>query len=98
MLVLARRQGESLRIGDDNKITVLNITINRIKLSVNDSEGVFLSVQETLPIKNGITVKLIKTEKSQVELGIIAPGGVKVDREEVVYESKKQKNQINQMK
>ncbi len=45
MLVLARRQGESLRIGDDIKITIL------------------------------------KLDKKQVKLGIMAPEDVKVDRE-----------------
>ena len=37
MLVLTKRQGESLRIGDDNKITVLNIDENSVELGVNDS-------------------------------------------------------------
>ncbi len=83
MLILTRRQGESLKLGNDNKITVLNITINRIKLSVNDSEGVFLNVQETLPIIDGITVKLVKMDKNQVQIGIEAPEDVTINREEV---------------
>jgi carbon storage regulator CsrA len=40
MLVLARRQGENLRIGNDTTITVLNIDTDQIKLSVNDSESI----------------------------------------------------------
>lgn len=51
MLILARRQGESI-IGDDIKITVLNIGVDQINLSVNDSEGVTLNLQETITIKD----------------------------------------------
>ncbi len=40
MLVLTRKAGEGLLIGDDTKITVLNIDTDQIKLGVNDSEGI----------------------------------------------------------
>ena len=83
MLVLTRRQDESLIIGDDIKITVLNIDTDQIKLGVNDSEGIALALQETITIKDGITVQLVKTDKTQVKLGITAPKDVTVNREEV---------------
>ena len=86
MLVLTRRIGESLKIGDDIIITVLDKCINQIKLSVNDSEGVILDIQETITIKDGITVKLVKIDKNQVKLGISAPKDVTVNREEVPKE------------
>ncbi len=34
MLVLTRREGESLKIGDDIKITVLNIDKSQVKLGI----------------------------------------------------------------
>ena len=40
MLILTRRQGESLRIGNDIKITVCVIYKTQIKLEINDSESV----------------------------------------------------------
>ena len=40
MLILTRRQGESLRIGNDIKITVCIIYKTQIKLEINDSEVV----------------------------------------------------------
>ena len=83
MLVLARRQGESLIIGDDMKITVLNIGENLIKLGVNNSEGISLGLQETITIKDGIIVKVVKIDKTQIKLGIEAPEGVAIHREEV---------------
>ena len=84
MLVLTRRQGESLRIGDDNKITVCIIYKTQIKLELNDSEVVTIKPQESISIGDGIKISLEKISKSQVQIGIIAPKGVKIDREEVV--------------
>ena len=86
MFVLTRKLGESIVIGDDIKITVLDKCINQIKLSVNDSEGVILDIQETITIKDGITVKLVKIDKTQVKLGIEAPEDVTVNREKVPKE------------
>ncbi len=83
MLVLARRLDESVIIGDDIKLTVLNIDKSQIKLSVNDSEVVTLDLQETITIKDGITVKLVKIISNQVKLGIEAPEDVTINREEV---------------
>ena len=59
---------------------------NQVKLSVNDSEGVTINLQEGITIKDGITVKLVKTDKSQVKLGIEALEDVTVNREEVPKE------------
>jgi carbon storage regulator len=46
MLVLARRQDESLVIGDDIKITVLNICKNQIKLGIEAPEDVIINRDE----------------------------------------------------
>lgn len=46
MLVLTRRQGESFRIGNDNKVTVLSIDGDRVELGVNDSEDVKIDREE----------------------------------------------------
>ncbi len=84
MLVLTRRQGESLRIGNDNKITVCIIYKTQIKLEINDSEVVTIKLQESISIRDGIKISVEKIEKSQVKLGIDAPANMKVHREEVV--------------
>ncbi|MHC4320725.1 MAG: carbon storage regulator [Planctomycetota bacterium] len=57
-------------------------------MSVNDSEGIALDLQETATIKDGITVKLVKIDKTQVKLGIEAPKGVAVNREEAYKKDK----------
>ena len=48
MLVLTRRQGESVRIGADNKITVCIIYKTQIKLEINDSEVVTIKLQGSI--------------------------------------------------
>jgi len=84
MLVLTRRQGESLRIGNDNKITVCIIYKTQIKLEINDSEVVAIKLQESISIGDGIKISVENISNSQVQIGIIAPKDVKIDREEVV--------------
>jgi|TARA_Y100000031_G_scaffold94174_1_gene103518 sRNA-binding carbon storage regulator CsrA len=81
MLVLTRRQGESLRIGNDNKITVCIIYKTQIKLEINDSEVVAIKLQESISIGDGIKISVEKIKESQVQIGIIAPKDVKIDRE-----------------
>ncbi len=83
MLVLTRRQRESLRIGDDLKITVLTIHKNQIKLWVNDSESVTINLLESVSIREGITVTTVKIDKNEVKLGISAPKNITINREEV---------------
>ncbi len=82
MLVLTRRIGERLRIGDDI-ITVLNISKGQIYIDVNISESLAINLQETVSIRGGVTVKLVKADKTQVKLGIEAPADVTINREEV---------------
>ena len=82
MLVLTRRQGESLIIADDIKITVLIIYKAQIKLKVN-SEVATLHLEESMSIADGVTVRLIKMDTNQVKLGIEAPEDVNIKREEV---------------
>jgi sRNA-binding carbon storage regulator CsrA len=67
MLILTRRQGESLRIGNDNKITVCIIYKTQIKLEINDSEVVAVKLEESISIGDGITIRLIKMDTNQVK-------------------------------
>ncbi len=85
MLILTRKLGESIVIGDDIKITVLIIYKTQIKLGVNDSEVVTIKLQESVSIRDDIIIKVVKIISNQVKLGIIAPNMV-VNREEVPKE------------
>ncbi len=84
MLVLTRRQGESLKIGKDTKITVLNIEENHIRLCINDSETITIDKWKSKVISDGIKITVKKTSSNQVKLGINAPESMEVVREEVV--------------
>ena len=83
MLVLTRRKCESLIIGDDIKITVLNVGRNQIKIGVNDSESVTINQQESISIRDDIKETVVKIDKAQVKLGIEAPADVTINMEEV---------------
>ena len=46
MLILCRRAGETLTVGDDVKVTVLNITGNRVSIGVKAPNKVAVHRQE----------------------------------------------------
>lgn len=85
MLVLTRREGEGLLIGNDIRVTVLIIFEKRIKLQLKDLENKVITCHlgATTPIRGGITVKVVDIDQKQVKLGIEAPKDMKVDRKEV---------------
>jgi len=84
MLVLTRREGEGLLIGNDIRVTVLIIFEKRIKLQLKDLENKVITCRlgATTPIRGDITVKVVDIDQKQVKLGIEAPKDMKVDREE----------------
>ena len=65
MLVLTIWQDESVIIGNDTNITVLNIDEDKIKSGVNDSEGVIINLQENISIRDGIKIKAEKMKSDQ---------------------------------
>ena len=85
MLVLTRREGEGLLIGNDIRVTVLIVFEKRIKLQLKDLENKVITCRlgATTPIRGDITVKVVDIDQKQVKLGIEAPKDMKIDREEV---------------
>jgi len=83
MLVLTRRGGESLLIGNDIRVTVLIIFEKRIKLLLKDSGSKVITCHlgATTPIRSDITIKVVDIDQQQVKLGIKAPEDMKIDRE-----------------
>ncbi len=81
MLVLTRRESESLLIGDDIKLTVLKIENKQITVDVN-SEIFYLKIEEGIEIGDDIKVTVVKIIKGQVKLGFDAPKDVTINREE----------------
>ena len=85
MLVLTRREGQSLLIGNDIRVTVLIIFEKRIKLQLKDLENKVITCHlgATTPIRGDIAVKVVDIDQKQVKLGIEAPKDMKIDRDEV---------------
>ena len=86
MLVLTRREGEGLLIGNDIRVTVLIIFEKRIKLQLKDLENKVITCRlgVTTPIRGDITVTVVDIDQKQVKLGIEAPKDLKIYREEAV--------------
>ena len=85
MLVLTRREGEGLLIGNDIRVTVLIVFEKRIKLQLKNLENKVITCRlgATTPIRGDITVKVVDIDQKQVKLGIEAPKDMKIDRDEV---------------
>ena len=85
MLVLTRREGEGLLIGNDIRVTVLIIFEKRVKLQLKDLENKVITCRlgATTPIRGDITIKVVDIDQKQVKLGIEAPKDMKIDRDEV---------------
>jgi sRNA-binding carbon storage regulator CsrA len=85
MLVLTRKEGEGLLIGNDIRVAVLIIFEKRIKLLLKDLENKVITCRlgAIAPIRGDITVKVVDIDQKQVKLGIEAPKDMKVDRDEV---------------
>ncbi|MBT6045845.1 MAG: carbon storage regulator [Candidatus Scalindua sp.] len=85
MLVLTRREGEGLLIGNDIRVTVLIILEKRVKLQLKDLENKVITCRlgVTTPIRGDITVTVVDIDQKQVKLGIEAPKDMKIDRDEV---------------
>jgi len=86
MLVLARRQGESLKIGNYIEIVVKEINPSYVNLRINDSEEITIDKLESKVIADGIKITVRKINGTQIKLGINAPESMKVDRDEVPNE------------
>ncbi len=64
MLVLTRREGEGLLIGNDIRVTVLIIFEKRIKLLLKDSGSKVITCRlgATTPIRSDITIKIVNID------------------------------------
>ena len=89
MLVLTRSPGESIFIGDDIEITVLEIAGEAVRLGISISprdparrEEVWFPGQP-IPISKDIAVMVVENRHTKVRLGITAPSHVCIARKEI---------------
>jgi len=89
MLVLTRIPGESVFIGDDIEITVLEIGDEGVRLGISTSprdparrEEVW-SPGQPIPISKDVAAMVVENRHTKVRLGITAPSDVCIARKEV---------------
>jgi sRNA-binding carbon storage regulator CsrA len=81
MLVVARRPGESLLIGNDIELTVKEINSNHINLCVNNSGNITIDKWKSNIIADGVKITVEKINKGQVKLGVCAPESMAINRD-----------------
>ena len=86
MLVLAKKIGEVLTLGD-KKAVVLDIEEDRIMLSIDGSPGIIIYDQDCINIADGTGISAKKVNDGQFELDIIAPGAEVVNTEKTKTEA-----------
>lgn len=74
MLILTRRIGETLKIGDNVDVTILSVRGNQIRIGINAPRDVAVHREE-------IYTRIKEEERQQKELGMTrAAGGGKEDK------------------
>lgn len=63
MLVLTRKAGESIRIGDEIEVTVVQTSGNRVKLCFNAPREVSITRSELLPEQAPVQPRKIQRER-----------------------------------
>lgn len=85
MLILTRRIGETINIGDNIEVTISGIKGNLIRIRTATPELLVVTrkVGETIRIGKDISVTPLSIKGMQVRLGIEAPKDISVHREEI---------------
>tara|TARA_B110000008_G_scaffold279562_1_gene327222 strand:- start:2906 stop:3244 length:339 start_codon:yes stop_codon:yes gene_type:complete len=89
MLILMRKVGEKLVIGDDLKVELIEVNMNSVRLGVYEvdefSKPVFVNreVSQVLELFDDVTIHVLQINGRQVKLGIDAPRSISVHREEI---------------
>lgn len=92
MLVLSRRRGEVIRIGDDIVVTTAAVGLGRATLSIEAPEafgGTFCGTffkNDVIELSSSVSISIVEVRGCRVRLGFTAPIDVPVHRQEV-YEA-----------
>lgn len=86
MLVLTRREGETLRIGKRHALTVIGIDVGAITLLIDTGDRrstVRLTEGDITDLELGVRVTLVQAQPPKARLGVEAPPHTSVHREEI---------------
>lgn len=94
MLILMRRQKESIIFNNNIKVTVTKLSNNTVTIRVIDGEKrrhFSGEVDAQFSILDGVVIKILGINGSQIRLGIDAPRDMVIYREEVLGKIKREK-------
>ena len=89
MLILTRRVGEALVIGEGLKVELIEIKANSVRLAIHDNKGtckpIFVNrdVSQALILVDDVVIHILEINGRQVRMGTDAPKSVSVHREEI---------------
>jgi carbon storage regulator len=88
MLILTRRVGEALVIGDDVKVTILSEFKGDVKASVYNKKSCSTGVDhceigDFFIVNDDVVINFLSVKGNQVKVGIDAPKSISVHREEI---------------
>ncbi|WP_082825499.1 carbon storage regulator CsrA [Marinomonas sp. TW1] len=90
MLILTRRIGETIMIGDEIEVTISGIKGNLIRIRTATPALLTQTrkVGQAINIGDNISVEILSVKGMQVRLGITAPRNIAVHREEIYLKIK----------
>ena len=89
MLILTRKVGESLVIGEGLKVELVEINMNSVRLAIHDNKGdckpIFVNrdVSQSLVLFDDVVIHILEINGRQVRMGTDAPKSISVHREEI---------------
>tara|TARA_R110002051_G_scaffold272298_2_gene332808 strand:+ start:2921 stop:3259 length:339 start_codon:yes stop_codon:yes gene_type:complete len=99
MLILTRRVGEALVIGEGLKVELIEIKANSVRLAIHDNKGackpIFVNrdVSQTLILVDDVVIHILEINGRQVRMGTNAPKSISIHREEIYKKIQAEKKQ-----
>ena len=99
MLILTRKVGESLVIGEGLKVELVEINMNSVRLAIHDNKGdckpIFVNrdVSQSLVLFDDVVIHILEINGRQVRMGTDAPKSISVHREEIYKKIQAEKKQ-----
>ena len=91
MLVLSRREGEHVIVGDDTVVTVEIVSHDKVGLRIQvtkpshvETHTEVRKLDEVVRFDNGSTVRVVQIERGKIRLGFSAPRSLSIARPEIL--------------